>query len=199
MTIENISWSISTKECCRPRWGLNPRPPGLQSDGASNWATEAGQNDVIDVDHYKPPWYFLPSFESIGLSDQEKKLKIDFQHGSYGDHLGFPIGTILAIFDLSHPNTSNQVSSQLVFPLRRRSSKKIFKMATVVAILDFRSKQDQLFLIYKSPYYCLPRAFRFRRRFKIDFQDVGHGGHLRFPLGTILAMLAILDFWSEHF
>ena len=23
-------------------WGLNPRPPGLQSDGASNWATEAG-------------------------------------------------------------------------------------------------------------------------------------------------------------
>ena len=35
MTVENISWSISTKECCRPRRGLNPRPPGLQSDGAS--------------------------------------------------------------------------------------------------------------------------------------------------------------------
>ena len=42
MTVENISWSISTKECCRPRQGLNPPPPGLQSDGASNWATEAG-------------------------------------------------------------------------------------------------------------------------------------------------------------
>ena len=42
MTVENISWSISTKECCRPRRGLNPRPPGLQSDGASKWATEAG-------------------------------------------------------------------------------------------------------------------------------------------------------------
>ena len=42
MTVENISWSISTKECCRPRRGLNPRPPGLQLDGASNWATEAG-------------------------------------------------------------------------------------------------------------------------------------------------------------
>ena len=41
MTVENISRSISTKECCRPRRGLNPRPPGLQSDGASNWATEA--------------------------------------------------------------------------------------------------------------------------------------------------------------
>ena len=43
MTVENISWSISTKECCCPRRGLNPQPPGLQSGGASNWATEAGQ------------------------------------------------------------------------------------------------------------------------------------------------------------
>ena len=47
MTVENISWSISTKECCRPRRGLNPRPPGLQSDGASNWATEAGYEIYI--------------------------------------------------------------------------------------------------------------------------------------------------------
>ena len=40
----------------------------------------------------------LPSkLESIGLSVQEKKRKIDFQDGG---HLGFPIGTILAIFDL---------------------------------------------------------------------------------------------------
>ena len=42
MAVENISWSICTKECCRPWRGLNPRPPGLQPDGASNWATEAG-------------------------------------------------------------------------------------------------------------------------------------------------------------
>ena len=42
MTIENISRSISMKDCCRPRQGLNPRPPGLQLDGASNWAAEAG-------------------------------------------------------------------------------------------------------------------------------------------------------------
>ena len=32
MTAENSSWSISTKECCRPRRSSNPRPPGLQSD-----------------------------------------------------------------------------------------------------------------------------------------------------------------------
>ena len=36
-------------------------------------------------------------FLAIGLSVQEKKRKIDFQDGG---HLGFPIGTILAIFDL---------------------------------------------------------------------------------------------------
>ena len=41
MTVENISRSISTNEFCQPRRGLNPRPPGLQLDGASNWATES--------------------------------------------------------------------------------------------------------------------------------------------------------------
>ena len=33
-------------------------------------------------------------------SVQEKKRKIDFQDGGHGGHLGFPIRTILAIFDL---------------------------------------------------------------------------------------------------
>ena len=43
---------------------------------------------------------FLASLESIGLLFQKKKQKIDFQDGCHGSHLGFPIGTILAIFDL---------------------------------------------------------------------------------------------------
>ena len=47
MTVENISWSISTKECCRPRRGLNPRPPGLQSDGASKWAIKGCKLRVL--------------------------------------------------------------------------------------------------------------------------------------------------------
>ena len=48
----------------------------------------------------KSPRCFLASLESIGLSVQEKKQKIDFQDGCHGSHLGFLIGTILAIFDL---------------------------------------------------------------------------------------------------
>ena len=46
------------------------------------------------------PQCFLPSFESTVLLVQKKKRKIDFQDGCHGGHLGFPIGTILAIFDL---------------------------------------------------------------------------------------------------
>ena len=49
---------------------------------------------------YKSPWCFLPRLESVGLSAQEKKRKIDFQNGHHGGHLGFPFGIILASFDL---------------------------------------------------------------------------------------------------
>ena len=41
---------------------------------------------------YKSPECFLLSFESIGLSVQERKRKIDYQDGR---HLGFPMGKIL--------------------------------------------------------------------------------------------------------
>ena len=36
----------------------------------------------------------------MGLSVQEKKFEIDFQDGNCGSLLVFPIGTIVAIFDL---------------------------------------------------------------------------------------------------
>ena len=71
MTVENISWSISTKECCRPRQGLNPRPPGLQSDGASNWATETGHYLEVKI-------LSLPKHENLTISKKyqgkEEKL-----------------------------------------------------------------------------------------------------------------------------
>ena len=71
---------------------------------------------------YKSPRCFLPSFESIGLSVQKKKRKIDFQDGC---HLGFPIGTILAIcISTSHPDASNEFSNQLALWFRKISEKK---------------------------------------------------------------------------
>ena len=63
-------------------------------------------------------------------------------------------------------------------------------MAAMVAILDFRSEQFKLFLIYKSP-RCFLSSFKStelwvqKEERKIDFQD---GGHLGFPIGMILAI-----------
>ena len=48
---------------------------------------------------YRSPDY-QSSFQSVGLLLQEKKFNIGFQHGGHGGHLGFPIGKILATFDL---------------------------------------------------------------------------------------------------
>ena len=92
---------------------------------------------------YKSSQCFLSGFESIGLSVQKKKGKIDFQDGH---HLGFLIGTILAIFiSTSHTNPSYQISNQLALWFRKISEKKSFKMAAMMAILDFWSKQFKLF------------------------------------------------------
>ena len=89
---------------------------------------------------HKSPRCFLPSLKSICLSFEEKEQKIDFQDGGHGGHLGFLIGTILAIFDLQvFPDASYQVSSQLTFGFRRRSEIYILKMATMAATLDFQS------------------------------------------------------------
>ena len=67
MTVENISWSISTKECCRPRRGLNPRPPGLQLDGASNWAIEAGKRSPF-TDQIRP---YIKNRSILGIQAKE--------------------------------------------------------------------------------------------------------------------------------
>ena len=109
---------------------------------ASIWDFLLQQFELFFI--YKSPRCFLPSFESIGLSVQKKKGKIDFQDSR---HLGFPTGMILAIFiSTSHPNPSYQFSNQLALWFRKISKKKkSFKMAAMATILDFRSKQFKLF------------------------------------------------------
>ena len=58
------------------------------------------QEKVLSGLIYKSPQYCQPSFDSIAISVQEGKFKINFHDGGRGGHLGFPIETILAIFDL---------------------------------------------------------------------------------------------------
>ena len=73
-----------------------------------NWTPGSGKEAKIDFHHgghlgfpietilailiYQSPICFLPSFESIGLSIQKKKRKID------GGHLGFSIRTFYFIY-----------------------------------------------------------------------------------------------------
>ena len=61
--------------------------------------------------------------------------KIDFQKAAMEAILDFRV-----IFDLSHQDDSNQVSSQLAFRFWRRSKEQIFKLSTMVAILAIISE-----------------------------------------------------------
>ena len=84
------------------KFGVNwPFGPGKEAKNRfSRWlpwrpAWISNRYDFSYFFIYKSPQCFLASLESIGLSAQENNQKIDFQDGR---HLGFPIGTILAIF-----------------------------------------------------------------------------------------------------
>ena len=101
---------------------------------------------ILSILIYKSPRYFLPSFASIGLSVQEKKRKIGFQDLCSDGHLGFPIGTILAIFDLQVAPTLLIKFRVLAFRFRRRKAKQTLKMAPMAAILDFQSEWVWLLL-----------------------------------------------------
>ena len=90
---------------------------------------------------YKSPRCFVPSFESISLSVQKKKRKIDFQDGR---HLGFPIGMILAILIHKSSRCFLPIFISIGPLVQENMRKKSFKMAAVVDILDYRSKQFKL-------------------------------------------------------
>ena len=73
---------------------------------------------------YKSAWYFLSSFESIGLTDREKKFKTDFPDGGNGGHHEFPIVMILANFSFDLQVTPIVSTKFAVnFQFRRKSSK----------------------------------------------------------------------------
>ena len=79
--------------------------------------------------------------------------------------LGFPIRTILAVFYLQvTPMLPTKFQVNWPFSSGEEAKKKIFKRATMVAILDFWSKQFYLFLIYKSPWCIL-----------LSFESIGPG------------------------
>ena len=79
---EKVQNRFSTWLLGQPSWISN------QNDFSCFWSTS------------HPYRYCLSSFESLGLSVQENKFKIDFKDGDFGGHIAFLIWTIFAIFEL---------------------------------------------------------------------------------------------------
>ena len=136
---------------------------------------------------YKSPG----TFESTDLSVQQK-FKIDFQDGDCCGHNGLPFRTNLAIFDL-------QVTQILATKFRVNwhfSSGENSKTAATVANLGVQIGPILVIFHLRHPDISYPfssqLAFWFRRRSVNRFSRWRHGGHLGFPIGTILAIFDLL-------
>ena len=143
---------------------------------------------------YESPKCFLPSFESIGLSVQEKTGEIDVQDACHGGHLWFPIGTILTTFYL-------QVTSMLPTKFCVRwpfgsgeESKNRFSRWLPWRPSWATDRNDFIFFfIYKSP-RCFLQSFESvglsvkEKKRKIYFEDGRYCRHLGFPIGMTLAI-----------
>ena len=164
-----VNWPLSSEEAQNwfSRW-----PPSQPS-----WITDRNYLNYffLSTSH---PTCFLPSFESIALLVQEKKLKIDFQDGCHGNHLGFWIRTILAVFYL-------QVS--LIPPTKFRGNW-LFGSQEVQNRSSKSPPWRPSWILDWSYFSCLwstshpDTSYRFfsqmAKKFKIDFQDGRHGAHL---------------------
>ena len=124
----------------------------------------------------------------MGLSVQEKKRKIYFHDDGHDNHLGFPIGTIFAIFDLQViPMLPTKFQVNFLFgsgeAKNRFSRRWPWRPSWISDRTDSRYFRSTNYPGFKSVGLSVQE-----KKQKIDFQDGGHGGHLGFPIGTILAI-----------
>ena len=89
----------------------------------------------------------------MGFLVQEKKRKIDFQDGC---HLGFPSGTILAIFDLQVARYLLSSFKSIGLLVQEKKRKIDFQDGRNDGHLEFLIGTVLAILIYKSPQYFLP-------------------------------------------
>ena len=81
----------------------------------------SSQNYFSYVLIHESPRCFLPSLKSICLSVQKNNRKIEFQDGRHDSHSGFPIGIVLAIFDLQVTSILPTKFKSVGLLFRRRS------------------------------------------------------------------------------
>ena len=127
--------------------------PMLPTKFRVNWPLGSGEEAKIDLQdgHLGMPIRIIlanfdlqitlmvpTKFQANWPLVQEEKQKIDFQDGG---HLAFSIKTVLASFDLQVTLTL-PTKSQVSWPFGSGGeAKNIFKMAVILAILDFWSEQ----------------------------------------------------------
>ena len=123
-----------------------------------------------------------------------QEAKIDLQDGSHGGHLGFPIRMIKAVLIyslrcfLSFQNNWPFVSGE--------EAKNIFSRRLLISIYHW----NNFSYFYLQATRCILPCFKStglsvqEKKRKINFQDGGHGGHLRFRIGTILSSFALQCF-----
>ena len=128
------------------------------------------------------------NFESIALSVQEKKFKIDFQNGRLGRNLGFSIATVWAIFYLQvTPMLPTKFRVNWPFSSEEEGKNRVSRWPPSW-ISDWNNFSN--FYIYKSSRCFLP-IFKSTgplvqgNKRKKEFQDGRHDGHLGFPILTI--------------
>ena len=92
LTKFQVTWPFGSEEEAKSRF--SKWPPWRLS-----WISDRN-DDSYFWSTIKSPRCFLSSVKSNDRLVQEEKWKIDFQDGRNGGHLGFPIETILAVFDL---------------------------------------------------------------------------------------------------
>ena len=131
---------------------------------------------------------------SIGFWVQEKR-KIDFQDGCHGGHLGFPIGMILAIFDLQVTlMLPSKFGVKWPFGSGKEAKNRFSRWLPWQP--SWISNQHDFSYFWSTSHVTpmLPTRFGVNwllgsgEEAKIDFQDGCHGGHLGFPIGMILAI-----------
>ena len=127
-----------------------------------------------------------------------KSAKIDFQHGCYCDHLGFPTRRILSIFDLqvspilpikfwvSWPFRSVEVQNRfsrcrLWQPPWISSLNNLSYFRSISHPLDFQPSLESIGISVKE------------KKFKTDLQNGGHGRQLGFPTGMLLTIFDLRD------
>ena len=129
---------------------------------------------------HRSTWRFLPSFQSIGLSVQEKR-KIDFQDGSHGIQ-----SENLAIFDLQvTPLLPTKIQVSWPFGSGEEVKNRFSRWQPWQPSWIFDQNNFGFLLINKSPKCFLSAGLSVQeKKQKIDFQDGGHSSHFGFQILT---------------